>query len=104
MIFHGGYKEVRLPEIIKGKYAKDFGAGFYCTELKEQAIRWARRFDTPVVGFYDFKPDTKLRELVFSEMSESWLDFVGNCRADNCFCSENALNCLTFMNSENYDR
>jgi hypothetical protein len=45
MIFHGGYKEVRLPEILKGRYAKDFGVGFYCTELQEQAVRWARRFD-----------------------------------------------------------
>lgn len=150
MIFHGGYKEVRLPEIIKGKYAKDFGSGFYCTELKEQAIRWARRFDTPIVSFYDFKPDTKLRELVFSEMSEPWLDFVVSSRAGNennydivsgpmandqiynyiadyingiltkeqfwilakfkhpthqiCFCSINALNCLTFIKSENHDR
>jgi hypothetical protein len=81
MIFHGGFKEVRLPEIIKGKYAKDFGAGFYCTELKEQAVRWARRFDTPVVSIYDLKQDTTLKELLFSEMTEQWLDFVVNCRA-----------------------
>ena len=81
MIFHGGFKEVRLPEIIKGKYAKDFGTGFYCTELQEQAVRWARRFDTPVVSMYDFMQDTTLKELVFSEMTEDWLDFVVNCRA-----------------------
>jgi len=35
MIFHGGFKEVRLPEILKGRYAKDFGVGFYCTELSD---------------------------------------------------------------------
>jgi len=81
MIFHGGYKEVHLPEIIKGQYAKDFGVGFYCTEMQEQAVRWARRFDHPIVSMYDFKPDSRLRELVFSEMTESWLDFIVNCRA-----------------------
>jgi len=114
--------------------------------LQEQAVRWARRFDTSVVSIYDFKPDTKLRELVFSEMSEPWLDFVVNCRAGKgcdydivsgpmandqiynyisdyingiltkeqfwvlakfkypthqiCFCTENALKCLTFIKSE----
>lgn len=83
MIYHGGYKEVLLPEIFKGKYAKDFGVGFYCTELQEQAVRWARRFDTPVVSIYDFKTDTMLRELVFAEMTESWLDFVVYSRAGN---------------------
>ena len=50
MIYHGGLIEIRLPEIIKGRYAKDFGVGFYCTEMHEQAIRWAKRFDTPVVS------------------------------------------------------
>lgn len=83
MIFHGGYKEIILPEIVKGKYAKDFGAGFYCTELHEQAVRWAKRYDTPVVSTYEFKPNTRFRELVFPEMSESWLDFVVHSRAGN---------------------
>jgi hypothetical protein len=81
MIFHGGYNVVRLPEIIKGRYAKDFGEGFYCTDLQEQAVRWAKRFDTPVVSIYNFKLNTTLNALTFSEMSESWLDFVVNSRA-----------------------
>ena len=55
MIYHGGYNEVCLPEIIRGRYAKDFGVGFYCTELQVQAVRWAKRFDTPIVSIYDFK-------------------------------------------------
>lgn len=81
MIFHGRYNEVRLPEIIKGKYAKDFGVGFYCTELQAQAVRWAKRFDTAVVSSYEFMPDATLRELVFSEMTDTWLNFVVNCRS-----------------------
>lgn len=81
MIFHGGYIEIRLPEIIKGKYPKDFGAGFYCTDFREQAVRWAKRFENPVVSNYDFNSDTNLNELKFPEMSEIWLDFIVNCRA-----------------------
>lgn len=53
-IYHGGYCSIKTPEIIKGKYAKDFGVGFYCTELRDQAIRWARRYDSPIVNIYSF--------------------------------------------------
>jgi len=83
MIFHGGYNEICHPEIIKGKYAKDFGQGFYCTQLQEQAIRWARRFDTPVVSCYNFENNFTLKELTFNEMTDSWLDFIVSCRAGN---------------------
>jgi hypothetical protein len=38
-VYHGGYNSIENPEIRAGKYAKDFGRGFYCTELKEQAVR-----------------------------------------------------------------
>jgi hypothetical protein len=41
-IYHGGYCQIDKPEIIEGVYAKDFGTGFYCTELKDQAVRWKR--------------------------------------------------------------
>ncbi|MBS5885442.1 MAG: DUF3990 domain-containing protein [Clostridium sp.] len=37
MIYHGSYEVVKKPLIIKGKYTKDFGYGFYCTRNKEQA-------------------------------------------------------------------
>lgn len=81
MIFHGGYKEISLPEIIKGKYSKDFGTGFYCTEFEEQAIRWSKRFDSSVVSIYEFKLDEKLNVIIFDEMTEAWLDFIVKCRA-----------------------
>jgi len=38
-IDHGGYKKIERPEILTSKYTKDFGRGFYCTILKDQAIR-----------------------------------------------------------------
>ena len=79
-IYHGGYCPIELPEIIKGKYAKDFGTGFYCTELKEQAIRWAKRYNTPIISIYDFVINDKLNLLHFTEMTEEWLDFIVACR------------------------
>lgn len=79
-VYHGGYCSIENPEIKLGKYTKDFGDGFYCTELKEQAIRWARRYDTPVVSIYNFELNPKLKVLHFREMTEEWLDFIVNCR------------------------
>ena len=40
IIYHGSYTVVDEPSIIKGKYTKDFGYGFYCTRNKEQAEEW----------------------------------------------------------------
>ena len=45
-VYHGGYQAVEKTEIRKGRNTKDFGTGFYCTIIKEQAQRWARRYDT----------------------------------------------------------
>ena len=38
-VYHGGYESVKVPEILKGKPLKNFGIGFYCTVIKEQAQR-----------------------------------------------------------------
>ncbi len=48
IVYQGGYCEIKLPEIRIGKYAKDFVQRVFCTELKLQAERWAKRYNTPV--------------------------------------------------------
>ena len=80
-LYHGGYCKVENPKIFKGKFPKDFGTGFYCTELDDQAIRWARRYDTAVVSVFEYIPDENLKILMFKEMTEEWLDFVVRCRS-----------------------
>ena len=80
-VYHGGYCRIDKPAIIDGKYAKDFGTGFYCTELKEQAVRWAGRYRTSVVSIYNFERDNKLKTRYFEEMTEGWLDFIVKCRS-----------------------
>lgn len=79
-VYHGGYQIVEKPEIRKGNNTKDFGTGFYCTIIKEQAQRWARRYDTGIVSIYDVVINTELKIKEFSEMSEEWLDFIVSCR------------------------
>lgn len=75
-IYHGSYMAVPSPEIRRGQFTKDFGDGFYCTELKRQAIKWARRYDTPIVSIYDYQLHTALKILCFEEMTNEWLDFI----------------------------
>lgn len=79
-VFHGTYCDIPKPEIRIGRYTKDFGPGFYCTTIREQAERWARRFDTPAICTYTVHPNPELDILEFPCMSEEWLDFIAACR------------------------
>lgn len=79
-VYHGSYTAVPQPKIIKGRNTKDFGSGFYCTIIREQAERWAKRYSTPTVSTYTVRLNTSLKILEFKEMTEEWLDFIINCR------------------------
>ena len=80
-VYHGGYTPVEIPEIREGRNKKDFGVGFYCTIIKEQAQRWARRYDTKIVSIYDVRLDQNLNIKEFREMTDEWLDFIISCRS-----------------------
>lgn len=76
IIYHGSYCEVQKPEIKEGKYTKDFGVGFYCTILEEQAIKWAKKYDTPIINKYEYEENKELKIKEFTVMTEEWLDFI----------------------------
>ena len=80
IVYHGSYSKVEKPEIREGKYTKDIGEGFYCTILKEQAIRWAKKYETPIINIYEYNENNKLNIKEFTVMTEEWLDFIINCR------------------------
>lgn len=79
-VYHGSYTTVKNPKIRNGRNTKDFGSGFYCTLIKEQAERWARRYNTPILNTYTVCIDTTLKILEFKTMTEEWLDFIISCR------------------------
>lgn len=81
-VFHGSYTTIENPKIIKGRNTKDFGPGFYCTLIREQAERWAKRYSSSIINTYTVRMDTSLKILEFKELSEEWLDFIINCRRD----------------------
>jgi hypothetical protein len=84
-IYHGSAIEVRTPQIIEVGFNKDFGNGFYCTNIDVQAKKCATRKGKGK-GFvsvyeYDYLKTRNLNILVFNEMTQEWLDFIAACRS-----------------------
>lgn len=81
IIYHGSNVEVMKPRILQNGFYKDFGYGFYCTNIEKQAKRWAitRKGDS-IVNRYTYKHNSNLKMLNFKEMSDEWLNFVVACR------------------------
>ena len=48
-LYHGSYCEVSQPDLGMCSKRKDFGRGFYVTTYKEQAEKWARKYDTSFI-------------------------------------------------------
>jgi len=42
VLYHGSNVVVRHPEVKVQGYYKDFGFGFYCTNIEMQAKRWVQ--------------------------------------------------------------
>lgn len=81
IIYHGSNVVVSSPRILVNGFYKDFGYGFYCTNIEKQAKRWAlTKRGKSVVNSYEYMPNAALNQLVFDTMTEEWLDFVANCR------------------------
>ena len=80
-IFHGSNVIVTEPKIVINGHYKDFGYGFYCTNIEKQAKRWAlTKRGASVVNTYIYKPNAELNMCIFPEMTEEWLQFVVDCR------------------------
>ena len=81
IIYHGSQVIVERPEIRTGRFHKDFFFGFYCTNIKAQAIKWATRFpQTGYLSEFSYQANPELKVKVFPEMTEEWLDFIVSCR------------------------
>ena len=80
MIYSLSYKIDNYPKIEIGNSTKDFGYGFYCTRIKEQAIGLSKKYKTPIVTTYELEDISDLKVKVFEEYNEEWLDFIVHCR------------------------
>lgn len=86
--FHGGTDVVEKPEIRISPRNLDFGVGFYATQSRDQAARWAERqrkvrgAASAIVNKYDISGlwSAGLSCRTFDGASEDWLDAVIACR------------------------
>lgn len=81
MLYHGSNVVVEKPKILINGFYKDFGYGFYCTNIDKQARRWAitKKGDS-FVNKYSYTEDKEFKKVVFQKMTEEWLQFVVDCR------------------------
>ncbi len=81
VIYHGSNVVVQQPKVLINGYYKDFGYGFYCTNIMKQAKRWAlTKRGESIVNRYAYTMNSNLEVCLFQEMTEEWLEFVVNCR------------------------
>ncbi len=84
LLYHGSNVEVQTPRILEKLRALDFGAGFYLTSSKAQAIKWAKvvakrnRSNQPMLNTYVLAEENlhALKVLKFETANADWLDFV----------------------------
>lgn len=90
LLYHGTNLIIEKIDLKKCRPFKDFGTGFYVTEIKEQVIKMANRVarihgGTPIVNIYkiadDFMESEELAIRDFGkEVSGEWANFVMNNR------------------------
>ena len=88
-LYHGSYVSVTKPLTGVGRRELDFGPGFYLTQLREQAERWARRVCviraevTPQISIYEFDESelpANVNRLRLESYNQQWLDFIVSSR------------------------
>jgi hypothetical protein len=84
-VYHGSYMEINEIDLSKCQPNRDFGKGFYVTNIREQAEYWADRkgsdnenngYVTEFTFYENAFEHYGLKVLRFSEYTEDWLDFI----------------------------
>jgi hypothetical protein len=84
-VYHGSYTRVETIDLSQAEANKDFGKGFYVTNIQKHAERWAERIArehkaTPVVTEFLFYEtaynDSIYKVLRFPQPSRQWVEFV----------------------------
>ena len=91
ILYHGGTDVVEKPVIKPQSAGRDFGMGFYCTDIRSQAEHWAKRQgrirkQNAVLNVYEIDSDYMQHNLnckMFKDYSREWLEMVINCRRNS---------------------
>lgn len=90
-VYHGGTEAITSPDAAVGRPNLDFGQGFYITDMRQQAIDWAkhisdRRKKPAILSVYSLdikgvKADYRCK--IFTAYDGEWLDFIVDSRSGN---------------------
>lgn len=91
MLYHGTNIDIQSIDLASCRPYKDFGKGFYTTDMLEQAQKMAKRVariygGSPIVNMYEiadrYMENSRLSKLDFGKIpSERWAVFVMNNRS-----------------------
>ena len=83
ILYHGSYTAIQTPNIIHSRSRLDFGAGFYLTNIYEQAKKWAVRFryrKCPcIVNVFELDYESVKKNYLFKTFEsydKEWLHFI----------------------------
>ena len=82
VLFHGSNIAFDKIDLNKSHNRRDFGRGFYCTVLEQQANEWANRLylrthtGGKYVYRYIFQQSEELKIKHFATLDKEWLEFV----------------------------
>jgi hypothetical protein len=99
VVYHGSYKKIIKIDLSKCEPRKDFGKGFYVTNILKQAEYWAERIGkkhnqkgvvTEFIFYENAFIDGVYKALRFDRYDEKWLDFITlNRRLDSSISAHN---------------
>ena len=102
ILYHGSNIEIEEIDLNKCKKYKDFGQGFYCTSIKQQAkfmaVRTTKREKSgePCVSEFELNEkifeDKDIKIKKFDKPSKEWAEFILNNRDKN-FKDISSLKC-----------
>ncbi len=85
ILYHGSNVKIEKVDLLLGHLNKDFGQGFYLTDIREQAEAMAKRKAllyknaVPQITEFIFDEESAKRELkikIFDIVSEEWAEFI----------------------------
>lgn len=84
IVYHGGTEAIETPDCGFGRENLDFGKGFYVTDIREQAIKWAEnmarnRNKPALLNSYIMNRQAIIQEAhckIFAAYDEEWLEFI----------------------------
>ena len=84
IVYHGGTEIVDKPDCKCGRKNLDFGQGFYVTDIRDQAEKWAKnmsrsRNKPPLLNRYRLNREAIIKEMhckIFDSYDVQWLEFI----------------------------